>query len=318
MIHRCNSPAQIAKKKPHPSAGMPPDFYYTAAIPTRTITPAAKTPNSDSRDAASRLRAALCVCTVTGAVMLAFALRVVLVPMVVFIIVMPGERLTVALAARAANWAMVALVGLRSIVISVGHLGMEGGSCLRVYDAHHAVLAVHALGAVVPDGHGVVDEDGEDRGRGAGGGLEAGEEALDRRRDIVDRDARVRERGLHDGVVLNGGVSGINGLGKRWGLTMGWNWNWTSEPTAALTELGVNTRAPVLFAVETWMTWTETVLVGIIELVECVVVEDIVIVVVGLLVAMVVTMSTAVLTFVVIGVVIVMDVLCDVVDVEVL
>ena len=85
-------------------------------MPTRTMTPAVKMLKSDSRDAASRLPAALWVCTVIGAVMVAFALRVVLVPMVVFIMVIPGERLTVALAARVANWTTVSLVGLEQVV----------------------------------------------------------------------------------------------------------------------------------------------------------------------------------------------------------
>ena len=61
---------------------------------------------------------------------------------------------------------------------------------------------MHALRAIVPDGLGVVDEDGEDRGGDARGGLETREETFDRGHDVVDGDARVGEGGLNDRVVL--------------------------------------------------------------------------------------------------------------------
>ena len=50
---------------------------------------------------------------------------------------------------------------------------------------------MHALRAVVPDGLGVVDEDGEDGGDDAVCGHEAGEDALDGGLDAVDRHAGV-------------------------------------------------------------------------------------------------------------------------------
>ena len=122
MMHRYNAPrTEKEKREPHflPNYAVG-NFYYIAIMPTRTIIPAVRILKSDSRDAASRLPAALWVCTVMGAVMVAFALMVVLVPMVVFIMVMPGERLVVAFAARAANWTTVALVGLKEFVSGKG------------------------------------------------------------------------------------------------------------------------------------------------------------------------------------------------------
>ena len=76
------------------------------------------------------------------------------------------------------------------------------GVNIRVNNAHHPQLAMHALRAVVPNRLGVVDEDGEDRGQDAVGGHEAGEEALHGGHDVLDGCAGVREGGLHDGVVL--------------------------------------------------------------------------------------------------------------------
>ena len=87
---------------------------------------------------------------------------------------------------------------------------------LRVDDAHHAQLAVHALRAVVPDGLGVVDEDGEDGGEDAVGGHKAGEDALYGGHDVLDGCAGVGEGGLDDGVVLWR-------VGQRWN-TRGGEW----------------------------------------------------------------------------------------------
>ena len=81
---------------------------------------------------------------------------------------------------------------------------------------------MHTLGAIVPDGLGVVDEDGEDRGGDTGGGLEAGEDAFDGGHDVVDGDAGVGEGGLDDGVVLAGRLAGRRGSSSNGsGLPLG-------------------------------------------------------------------------------------------------
>ena len=74
-----------------------------------------------------------------------------------------------------------------------------GRGYARVDDADHAGLAVGALGAVVPDGLGVVDHDGVGGHHGIGrlDGHVAREQAFGHGR------ARAVEGGLHDGMVLH-------------------------------------------------------------------------------------------------------------------
>ena len=68
------------------------------------------------------------------------------------------------------------------------------------------------LGAIEPDGFGVVDGDGEDGHHGVDvfDGHEAGEEPGHVRHDVVDGHARVVEGGLDDGVILGSSISFIS------------------------------------------------------------------------------------------------------------
>lgn len=79
-------------------------------------------------------------------------------------------------------------------------------SILLVNDQVHALLAMRALGAVHPDGSGVVDLDGIRGGlSGAlGNELEAREEALHGGVVVGDGLARLVEGRLRDGVVSGG------------------------------------------------------------------------------------------------------------------
>lgn len=136
---------------------------------------------------------------------------------------------------------------------------------------------MRGLRAVVPDGLGVGDADGEDGGEGAGGGHEAGEEAKGGGLDTVDGHAGGGEGGLDDGVVLSffhvcqrelGRVEEGKGEGAGWRemgwgvfLTVGKNWNCTRLPGAATSEFGTKER--VLFMVETLTTCVTTVPVAI-------------------------------------------------------
>lgn len=131
---------------------------------------------------------------------------------------------------------------------------------------------MRALRAVVPDGLGVGDADGEDGGEGAGGGHEAGEEAAGGGGDGGEGDAGGGEGGLDDGVVLGvlarlsagareaGRTKGRRGGVRRF-LTIGKNWNCTRLPGAATSEFGTKER--VLFMVETLMTCMTTLPVAI-------------------------------------------------------
>ena len=124
--------------------------------------------------------------------MVALALIVVLVLTVVFCTVMPGVIFVVAFAARAANWATVSLVGLHWVVSTSDCMGRVMDHS-RVYDAHHAELAVHALRAIVPDRLGIINDDGEDGSGHARGALETGENAFDGGHDVVDWDTGISE-----------------------------------------------------------------------------------------------------------------------------
>ena len=75
---------------------------------------------------------------------------------------------------------------------------------LRIDDANHTSLAMLCLGAVIPHRLGILDRNGECRNhrRIRRRGHKPREEPRDVRHDIVDGFARVREGGLHDGVVL--------------------------------------------------------------------------------------------------------------------
>lgn len=82
---------------------------------------------------------------------------------------------------------------------------MAGSDSLLVDDRDHTTLAVLALGAVQPDGLGVVDHDavGWDHAGilGRGGGLVAGVEAGDVAHNGIDGLAGLVKRRLCDGVV---------------------------------------------------------------------------------------------------------------------
>ena len=82
--------------------------------------------------------------------------------------------------------------------------GVRRKGCLRVYDANHSSLAVLSLGAIEPDGFGVVDGDGEDGHHRVDvfDGHETREEPGHIRHDVVDGDAGVFEGRLGDGVIL--------------------------------------------------------------------------------------------------------------------
>lgn len=102
---------------------------------------------------------------------------------------------------------MLSVEGGKDSGFGLGYEGKRGGmvGCdLRVYNAHHAVLTVFGPAAVVPDGAGVVDHDGEGGPHGVAGlhGHEAGEEAASAGVVVLDRLARLVEGGLHDAVAL--------------------------------------------------------------------------------------------------------------------
>ena len=94
----------------------------------------------------------------------------------------------------------------------------------RVDDTDHSLLAMLALGAVEPDGIGVVDHDREDwLGLAHLSRHETREEALHARHYVLNGHTRLSECRLCDGVVLKSNVSSCSLLQYSLQHTIGLN-----------------------------------------------------------------------------------------------